>query len=111
MAFKGDLEALILGTLQGGELHGYEIARRIKEAAPEALSVAEGRLYPALHRLERDGFVVATWMVQEGKPSRKLYSLTETGKGQLEEHKAKWREFVRGIADVLNTPAPEVSHG
>ncbi len=55
MAFKGDLEALVLGVLQGGSLHGYEMAKRIRQSSESALSVGEGQLYPALHRLEREG--------------------------------------------------------
>ncbi|MEZ0327415.1 MAG: PadR family transcriptional regulator [Fimbriimonas sp.] len=111
MAFKGDLEALILGTLQRESLHGYEIAKRIKEAAPEIFSVGEGRLYPALHRLERDGFVTATWIPNEGKPARKVYSLTDTGQGELSEKREKWEEFARGVAQLLTSPKPEASHG
>jgi transcriptional regulator len=111
MQFRGDLEALILGTLQHEDLHGYEIAKRIKEAAPDAFSVGEGRLYPALHRLERDGFVTATWIPREGKPARKVYSLTESGKGELAERKSKWESFAQGVAQLLNAPKPEASRG
>jgi transcriptional regulator len=111
MSFKGDLEALILGTLQREPLHGYEISKRIKEAAPDAFSVGEGRLYPALHRLERDGYVVAEWIPQEGKPARKVYRLTDSGKGELVEKKRKWAEFSNGVARLLSPQAPEANLG
>ncbi len=101
----------MLGTLQQEALHGYEIAKRIKHAAPDAFSVGEGRLYPALHRLERDGFVTAIWIPREGKPARKVYSLTDTGKSELREKKRKWETFAQGVAQLLNSPTPEVSHG
>ena len=111
MAFRGDLEALILGVLQSDALHGYEIARRIKDAGSEALSVGEGQLYPALHRLERDGFVSATWIPQQGKPDRKVYAITDKGKAELVEKKRLWEQFSQSVAGVLNSPKPEANHG
>ena len=108
MAFKGDLEALVLGVLEGTQLHGYEISKRIRQLSDTALAVGEGQLYPALHRLERDGMVAATWVPQEGKPPRKVYRLTEEGAGLLEEHKREWERFARGVNQVLRLrPAEE----
>ena len=110
MAFKGDLETLILGALQHESLHGYEISKRIRAASPEALSVAEGRLYPALHALERDGLVTATWVPCEGKPAKKVYTLTDSGKAELAKKKQAWQAFAEGVAQLLTSPKPEAKH-
>jgi PadR family transcriptional regulator, regulatory protein PadR len=110
MKFKGDLEALVLGVLQTGEMHGYEISRRIRQLSDKALAVGEGRLYPALHRLEREGLVAATWVPQEGKPARKVYRLTDDGTRALEAKQEEWRKFAEGVSALLNPkrPAAEV---
>ena len=101
MAFRGDLEALVLGALDGGGAHGYEIARRIKRVSEEALAVGEGLLYPALHALERDGMVVAEWIPQAGKPNRKVYALTDAGRGALAKKRREWTRFAAGVTAVL----------
>ena len=105
MAFKGDLEALVLGALDDGAAHGYEIARRIKRVSEEALAVGEGLLYPALHGLERDGMVAAEWVPQEGKPNRKVYRLTDAGRGALAKKRREWQRFSAGITAVLRPEA------
>ena len=105
MAFRGDLEAFILGALDGGAAHGYEIARRIKATSEEALAVGEGLLYPALHALERDGLVVAEWVPQEGKPNRKVYRLTDEGRGALTKKRKEWLRFAAGVSAVLRPGA------
>ena len=74
MAFKGDLEALILAVLADHALHGYEISKRIRSQSQEVLKYGEGQLYPALHKLEESGFIEAEWMLQDGKPDRKVYN-------------------------------------
>jgi transcriptional regulator len=104
MAFKGDLEALILGVLQDGALHGYEIAKRIKRLSADSLSVGEGRLYPALHTLETEGRIEARWVEQVGKPARKVYALTPAGRTELEAQTAEWRKFKAGVAAILEGP-------
>jgi transcriptional regulator len=101
MAFKGDLEALVLGVLEGTEMHGYEISKRIRQLSETALSVGEGQLYPALHRLERDGLVAANWIPQEGKPPRKVYRLTDEGTAALAEHRKEWERFATGVRSIL----------
>lgn len=107
MAFKGDLEALVLGVLEGTQLHGYEISKRIRQLSDTALAVGEGQIYPALHRLERDGMVAAIWVPQEGKPPRKVYRLTDEGVGLLETHKREWERFARGVNQVLRLRTAE----
>lgn len=110
MAFRSDLDALILGVLVQGRMHGYEISRRINEGAGGAVQVKESQLYPLLHRLENDGFIEAIWVPQEGKPARKVYALTERGRGELEAKRNTWEVFAAGVS-VLLGPKTEVSHG
>ncbi len=110
MAFKGDLEALVLGVLQGGSLHGYEIAKRIREVSETALSVGEGQLYPALHRLELEEYIESEWIPQEGKPSRKVYCLTQKGGDFLQEKQKAWEAFAKGVGSILSSvPKPTTS--
>ncbi len=111
MAFKSDLEALILGVLHSGSLHGYEIAKRIKERGGAALAVGEGRLYPALHKLESEGKVRAKWEPQENKPPRRLYELTEEGQRDLQEKQDAWSKFVSGVGSILMTFQAEGNRG
>ncbi|CAN5555492.1 PadR family transcriptional regulator [soil metagenome] len=101
MAFRGDLEALILGVVQFESLHGYEIAKRIKSAGSSALDVGEGQLYPALHRLEKDAYISATWVPQEGKPDRKVYQITDEGKGQLQHKREAWEAFRSSVNSIF----------
>lgn len=101
MGFKGDLEALILGVLNEEPLHGYGIAKRIKSLSGKALSYGEGQLYPALHKLEVDAAIAASWVPQEGKPPRKVYCLTPEGRKVLETRRSEWRAFEQGVAKIL----------
>lgn len=110
MAFRSDLDALILGVLQAGQLHGYEITKRINRQGETVLSVKEGQLYPILHRLENDGMIAAEWIPQEGKPARKVYSLTRKGHGELAQKQQAWIDFARRIDTILRPAQPEVSH-
>ena len=110
MAFKGDLEALVLGVLQHGDLHGYEISKRIKQLSEKALSVGEGQLYPALHKLEEEGYVSASWIPQEGKPPRKVYAITEEGHKALARHQRAWAAFSVGVEALLK-PSTDGSRG
>jgi DNA-binding PadR family transcriptional regulator len=102
MAFRGDLESLILGVLQEGDLHGYEIAKRIKRHSESLLSYGEGQMYPALHALEAEGAIVACWETQEGKPARRVYALTSAGGDALAERRAAWERFQMGVNRMLS---------
>ncbi len=110
MSFKGDLEALVLGVLQDGDLHGYEISKRIKQTGTKALQVWEGQLYPTLHKLEKEGNVSATWVPQEGKPPRKVYALTDEGRKELASQLKTWHEFSASIESLL-APRKSVTGG
>lgn len=104
MNFKTDLEAVVLGTLQEHSLHGYEISKRIASKSEGILKIGEGQLYPTLHRLEERGLVTGEWLPQEGKPARKIYSLTEAGATQLAEKRKGWEKFARGIGAIIAHP-------
>jgi len=112
MAFRGDLEALILAILSEGPKHGYEISKHIKTLSKRALNFGEGQLYPALHKLEEAGAVEATWSPQEGKPPRKVYALTEAGTAQLQKKKLEWAKFQESVSSIMGpAPLPEGNRG
>ena len=105
---QGTLELLILRTLASGEKHGYEIADWIHMASAEALSVEEGALYPALHRLELRGLLTAAWDVSENNRRAKYYRLTASGRKRLKDTTDSWRRTSTAINRVLETRrAPE----
>lgn len=97
----GTLNLLILRTLEGGPLHGLEVARRIGRISRDVLSVEEGALYPALHRLERDGQVRAEWGISDNNRRAKFYSLTDRGGRTLASETSKWVRHARAVSDVL----------
>jgi PadR family transcriptional regulator PadR len=98
---QGTLELLILKTLATGEKHGYEIAEWIHVASAEALSVEEGALYPALHRLEIRGLLSAEWDISANNRRAKYYRLTATGRKRLKETRESWRRTSVAINRVL----------
>jgi PadR family transcriptional regulator PadR len=104
MSFKTDLEAVVLGTLQGENLHGYEISKRISSKSEGLLKIGEGQLYPTLHKLEKEGLITAEWVAQEGKPARKVYSLTESGATRLVEKRKGWEKFASSIGAIMAHP-------
>jgi len=100
----GTLDLLILKTLSVGSNHGYGIARRIHEASEEVLTVEEGSLYPALHRLEKRGLIRAEWRRSDANRRAKYYSLTADGRRDLRRETASWRELSAAIGRVLAAP-------
>lgn len=104
MAFRSDLDALVLGVLTAGPMHGYDITRRINALGAGSIRVQEGQLYPILHRLEADAKVAAEWIPQEGRPARKVYRLTESGHDALQAKRADFERFAASIASLLGTP-------
>jgi transcriptional regulator len=103
---RGTLDLLILKVLAGGTAHGYTIARRIRERSAGVLLVEEGSLYPALHRLERRGWLTAEWGSSEGNRRAKFYSLSRAGRRELAARERDWSEMAGAIRRVLD-PAPE----
>jgi transcriptional regulator len=100
---QGTLDLLILKTLSWGPAHGYAISRWIHQLTGEMLTVGEGSLYPALHRLEERNWVSAEWRLSENNRRAKFYSLTANGRRQLKAETETWTRFVNAIGSVLRT--------
>ena len=100
-ALQGTLTLLILKTLDAGPRHGYAIAQHIQHTSNALLRVEEGSLYPALRRLEQEGWVKSSWSVTESQRKARVYALTPTGRQQLDEEEAKWQKLVQGVRHVL----------
>lgn len=98
----GTLYLLVLRTLAAGPLHGYAIAKRIKDASGEFLTVEEGSLYPALNRMLVKGWLSAEWGLSESNRKARFYTLTLAGRTQLEQEDAEFRRMVRAIELVLD---------
>jgi PadR family transcriptional regulator, regulatory protein PadR len=103
---QGTLDMLILRTLLMGPTHGRAIATHIRQTTGDVLQVEHGSLYPALHRLERKGWLAGTWEVRERNRELKYYRLTPAGRKQLARETSKWARLVDAIARVM-TPAQE----
>ena len=98
---QGTLDMLILMTLQWGAQHGHGISLAIRTNSDELLQVETGSLYPALHRLERQGWLASEWKVSEKNQRAKYYWLTAKGKKQLAAEESKWELLVKAIGGVL----------
>ena len=99
---QGTLDLLILQTLQWGPQHGYGISQAIRTHSGEVLDVETGSLYPALHRLEREGWIKSEWKLSDNNQRVKEYRLTPTGKKQLLAERSRWETLSTAIAGVLN---------
>lgn len=99
---QGSLDLLILRTLSAGPHHGYAIAKHLRQVSDEFLQVEEGSLYPALHRLERRGWVDAQWGTSEANRRAKYYRLTVKGRKQLQAETAAWTKMSQAIERILN---------
>ena len=98
---QGTLDLLILRTLSLGAQHGWAISERIKQSSRDALQIQQGSLYPALHRLERRGWIVADWRASENNRRAKYYDLTAAGRRQLESDADEWYRLVAAVELVL----------
>ena len=99
---QGTLDLLILRTLQSADaMHGWAISERIRQVSENVLQANQGSLYPALHRLEHQGWIKAEWGVSENNRRAKFYSLTRTGKKQLHAEMEEWNRLTNAIALVL----------
>ena len=99
---QGTLDMLILKTLQWGEQHGYGISQAIRASSGEVLQVETGSLYPALHRLERQGWVLAEWKKSESNQRAKFYRITALGKKQLADDYQRWGKMVATIEGIMS---------
>jgi PadR family transcriptional regulator, regulatory protein PadR len=100
---QGTLDLLILRTLVLGPEHGWAISERIQQISKKVLQVQQGSLYPALHRLERRGWIKARWSTSENNRRAKYYELTRAGRKQLEAEESAWRKLAAAVAQVLET--------
>jgi transcriptional regulator len=98
---QGTLDLLILQTLQWGPRHGYGISQAIRAESGDLLAVDTGSLYPALHRLERQKWVKASWKISESNQRVREYRLTPAGKRQLVSERTRWEQVQRAIAGIL----------
>jgi len=98
---QGTLDLLILKTIAREALHGWAISKRIQELSDDVLSVQQGSLYPALHRLEHQGWIVAAWKATDLGRTAKFYSLTREGRQQLERELATWDRLSSAVRLVL----------
>lgn len=99
---QGTLDLLVLKTLsQIGKLHGYGIVVHIQRASDDLLRVEEGSLYPALHRMEQDGWIVSEWALTETNRRAKYYKLTAVGRKQLQQSENNFEHLVKGVRAIL----------
>ena len=101
---QGTLDLLILKTLAPQPMHGWGIAQRIRQISKDVLQVNQGALYPALHRLEQQGWIRAKWGESENNRRAKFYSLTPNGAKYLRQERAQWKRLSLAIELVLETP-------
>ena len=98
---QGTLDLLILRTLALGPQHGWAVSERVQQMSSDVLQIQQGSLYPALHRLERKGWIKAHWGASENNRRAKYYELTKSGQRQLEAEQAAWEKLTAAVAQVL----------
>jgi PadR family transcriptional regulator, regulatory protein PadR len=106
---QGTLDMLILQSLSWGSQHGYGISNAIRAGSSDVLQVETGSLYPALHRLEKKGWVKSDWRTTGNNQRAKFYTLTASGKKQLVMERSRWDQFSAAIAGLMNPPEGEAS--
>ena len=105
---QGTLDFIILQTLKAGAQHGYGLSQAINASSHETLKVETGSLYPALHRLEKRGWVASSWQTSANSQRTKVYRLTPKGRVQLSREQSRWQQFVGAMAALM---APRKSEG
>ena len=104
---QGTLDVLVLKTLSWKPMHGYGVVRALQQLTDDVLQIEEGSLYPALHRLERQGWLASEWGVSENNRRAKYYHLTAEGRKQLRAETSSWSVFAQAVSKVLTaTTAP-----
>jgi transcriptional regulator len=98
---QGTLDLLVLRTLASGDMHGWGISQRLQQLSQDVLQVNQGSLYPALYRLEQQGWIESTWGDSENNRRAKFYRLTKSGRKQLAEETASWERITAAVARVL----------
>lgn len=105
---QGTLDMLVLKAVSFGPLHGYGVLLRIQQISQGRLEIQQGSLYPALYRLEHEGWIAGEWGQSENKRRARFYRLTAAGRRRLEAETRKWSEFANVVGTILNS-APEES--
>lgn len=100
---QGTLDLLVLRTLLSGPQHGWGISQRIQQTSEEVFRVNQGSLYPALHRLEQEGWIDAEWGASESNRKARFYRLTRSGRKRLEQETESWERLAAAVARVLET--------
>ena len=100
---QGTLDLLVLRTLLPGPQHGWGISQRIQQTSEEVFRVNQGSLYPALHRLEQEGWIDAEWGASENNRKARFYRLTRSGRKRLEQETESWERLAAAVARVLET--------
>lgn len=98
---QGTLDLLILRALLTGQQHGWAVSERVQQVSDDVLRIQQGSLYPALHRLERRGWIKAQWGVSDNNRRAKYYELTRSGRKQLEAETESWRKLTAAVDQVL----------
>lgn len=106
---QGTLDLIILQTLRSGAQHGYGISQAINAGSREAFTVETGSLYPALHRLEKQGWLTSTWQTSANNQRAKYYALTAAGRRQLASEQTRWSQFVAAMAALMTHRGGEAS--
>ena len=99
---QGSLALLVLKTLEQGPMHGWGITLHVQRISNEVLQVEEGSLYPALHRMEQDGWIASKWGVSENNRRARFYRLTVLGRKQLDAERENWQKITSAVALVLD---------
>ena len=102
---QGTRDMLVLRTLQHEAMHGWGITERLEQWSEHVLRLGQGTLYPALYRLERQGFVQSTWRMTENNRRARYYDLTRSGRRRLEDERAQWARMARAVNLVLDAPS------
>jgi len=105
---QGTLDMLILKAVSLGPLHGYGVLLRIQQISGEQLEIQQGSLYPALYRLEHQGWITSEWGESDNKRKAKFYSLTAAGRRQLQSETEKWNRMASLIANILRTKSEQL---
>ena len=105
---QGTLDMLVLKAVSLGPLHGYGVLLRIQQISQDRLEVQQGSLYPALYRIEHEGWIAGEWGQSENKRRARYYRLTAAGRRRLEVETKKWNQFAEVIGVILNTAAEEL---
>ena len=99
---QGTLDMLLLKILALEPLNGFAVSQRLKQVSGDVLQVSDGSLYPALHKLEQEGWITAEWKTSENNQRTRVYKLTSKGKKQLRSERSRWSKLSEAIAGVLN---------